>query len=256
MVRVHDDFPGNRFPKCVGRPVAGTGAMTSPAWLPWLFAVLAMLGQPQALADETSPTFDEAFERFGQLESADSTPVFLADMLENGPSEPIHHFANQVIVTEQSLTTGWARLLQCHHDLDEVSRAQIVYRPDGIRALTVTEATQVQQAWTEEHTVQLRGVGPGARLCIEAEGELLVENADGSYSVFNGPFMRRFLDSYFPIRVSQKTRYPEQLRFVSMTPSPRPGLELAQGPNEVSFDTIFRGRLNTELRFERVDSGP
>ena len=65
----------------------------------------------------------------------------------------------------------------------------------------------IEQSWVEDNTVQLRNVQENARLCVQAWTRALKSNGDGSYSLRNGPFMRRFLDGYYPMRVSMQIDY-------------------------------------------------
>jgi hypothetical protein len=104
----------------------------------------------------------------------------------------------------------------------------------------------------EGASVQLEGVGQGARLCISGEMRTLSDNGDGTFSLHSGPFMRRFLDGYYPMHVTLEVDYAGTgLRFLALTPAPQPGLSLSEGDHTVKIDAWFEGRLRTELRFSR-----
>jgi hypothetical protein len=169
------------------------------------------------------------------------------------PDRPVHHHQNRITILESSLEDGWVRLDQCHHNLDAVPDAQVTYREGRIRALRVTRAENIERAWAEAHSVQLRNVQRGAVLCVEAETMALSRNGEASYSLSNGPYMRKFLDGFYPMRVSMTVRLAtDKLRFVASIPEEQPGFTLRQQSDEVSYDTVFEGILTTVLRFDRV----
>ncbi|WP_333841102.1 hypothetical protein [Pelomicrobium sp.] len=177
--------------------------------------------------------------------------------LEAPPRKAVHHHHNDVVITDQSLDDGWTRLHQCHENLDQVSALEIVFNPDRIRNLQVESFHGVQRAWVEGASVQLRQVGPGARVCLKAEGRALRDNGDGTFSLASGPFMRKFLDGYYPMRVSMTVRVlTSQIRFLQIDPPPQKGFRVTERPGEVSFDTWFEGRLTTEIRFVTQDGFP
>ena len=62
--------------------------------------------------------------------------------------------------------------------------------------------------------------------------------------------MRRFLDGYYPMRVSLKIQYPTQrLQLVKYSPLPQAGLTLLVSEGDIRFDAWFEGRLHTQLEF-------
>ena len=175
--------------------------------------------------------------------------------LSSPPDQSVHYHQNTLTLDDRSLKDGWARLVQCHDNLDPVPRAEVTFRRDALRNLAVTERQNIDRAWVEGATVQLKGVRPGAHLCLRAESRVVHDNNDGSYSVRNGPYMRRFLDGYYPMRVSVEVRYPcDRLRLVSSSPAAQKGFQVTQRRCRVYLDAWFEGRLNTELRF--VDGRP
>ena len=188
--------------------------------------------------------FEDFEERIAEVNEGQL--VFLA----SPPDEPVHYHQNTLILDETSLESGWARLMQCHDHLDAVPRAEVTFREGFLRNLAVTETRNIGRAWVEKSTVQLEGVQPGARLCLRAESRVLSHNDDGSYSVRNGPYMRRFLDGYYPMRVSVEVRYPcDRLKLASLSPPAQKGFQVTQGPCRVYLNAWFEGRLKTELRF-------
>lgn len=172
--------------------------------------------------------------------------------LEKAPATPVHHHQNRLVVSESSLIDGWVGLEQCHRHLDAVASAQITYGAGRIRAIRVTRADHIGKAWVEGHTVQLQDIAAEATLCIAAETRALEADGQGGFVLKNGPYMRRFLDGYYPMRVTMEVRLEAAgLRFRAIEPAPQPGFAVSVGAAGVGFDTVFEGRLSTVIRFSR-----
>ena len=174
------------------------------------------------------------------------------NFLDKPPDKPVHHHHNTFIIQQNSIETGWIKLLQCHENLDTFGLAQIVYNEGRIRNLRITEHNNIVEARVEGHTVQLTDVKNHARLCIEAESRALIAQDDGSFVLQNGPFMRKFLDGYFPMRVSIDIQWPANLSFVAIEPVEQQGFTVTTGKQNLQLDTWFEGRLITRIRFKRV----
>ncbi|MEJ2059416.1 MAG: hypothetical protein P8Y64_02860 [Gammaproteobacteria bacterium] len=173
--------------------------------------------------------------------------------LRHQPAKPTHHHENHIVITRDSLRNGWIRLTQCHEHLDAVPRAQVVYNKHRIRNLRITVANGIERAWIEGASVQLVDIGHHARLCVSAESRALWKNPDGSYSLRNGPFMRRFLDGFYPLHVSMSVEYPHRLlKFESISPRPQTGFRFWKDVGGLHYDTWFEGKLRTDIRFEPV----
>lgn len=170
--------------------------------------------------------------------------------LSEAPQIPVHHHQNQITLTADSLVNGWAKLEQCHHHLDPVPDMQIVYGQDRIRNLTIVRSENIGHTWVHENTVQMTQVARNALICIAAETRALVANDNNSYSLTNGPYMRRFLDGYYPMQVSMRVLMQAPgLRFVDISPAPQAGFTLNQTPVEVGYKALFEGALRTTIRF-------
>lgn len=166
------------------------------------------------------------------------------------PDKPVHHHRNEIVVADASLASGWVELQQCHHHLDAVGRSQIVFNRELIRGLRIVDTRGIGESWVEGHTVQLSATGPGAHICLAAESRALAVQPDGTYVLRNGPYLRRFLDGYYPMHVSMRvTLHTRRLKFVDSTPAPQVGFKVWEQGNEVFYDAQFEGRLTTLLRF-------
>ncbi len=171
--------------------------------------------------------------------------------LATPPEKPVHHHQNHIRITLESLKDGWTELEQCHDKLDAVPDAQITFREGYVRNLQVLEARSIAKAWVEGSTIQLKGVLPGARLCLKAQTRALKNAGNGFFNLNNGPYMRKFLDGYYPMRVSIQVEYPEKLmQLIDVSPARQPGFEVWQLPGRVAIETFFEGELRTLLQFE------
>ena len=139
-------------------------------------------------------------------------------------------------------------MYQCHTGLDRVPSLQIVYNRQRIRNLKIESVNSIARARVEGHTVQLEHIGKDSKLCITAETRALVK-AEQSYYLKNGPFMRQFLDGFYPMRVRVEVFYPvDLLKLKSIKPT---GAEASTRTNAgyADLDVWSVGRLFTEFEF-------
>ena len=86
-------------------------------------------------------------------------------------------------------------------------------------------------------------------VCVHAESQALRQLEDGVFELQNGPFMRRFLDGYYPLRLSLRIDYPPSLALADFTPAEQGGFSVARRPGSVRVEALFEGRLRTAFRF-------
>jgi hypothetical protein len=166
-----------------------------------------------------------------------------------------HRHVNRIRIDAESLGEGWIELTQCHENIDAVGAAQILFNAERIRGLEVVSAERIGRAWVEGHSVQLTDISPAARLCIRAESRAMLALGDGRYRLRNGPYMRRFLDGYFPMQVVLDVSYPADLiALVDHQPATQPGFELRAESGHVAVEAAFEGRLFTCLDFCEIGS--
>ena len=171
-------------------------------------------------------------------------------LLARAPDRPAHHHRNKISITAQSLRDGWVGLEQCHSQLDAVAETQIVYLPQRIRNIRILSAENIDAHRVEGPTVQLQGIGHDARLCLRAESQALHRLDADHYRLKNGPYMRRFLDGYYPMRVSLEISYPEnRLSLQGFRPPPGGAGRFEQRTGHLLWDSWFKGRLFTEFDF-------
>jgi hypothetical protein len=195
-----------------------------------------------AMGEEGFPDFEQQINEVNEGE---------LQFLTHPPGTPVHHHQNHIIITAESMITGWIQLRQCHYHLDPVPRAQVVYNASHTQNLRIVSQSGIDKAWVEGSTVQLSGIQQLATLCIEAETRAFWPDDQGGFILKNGPYMRRFLDGYYPMHVSLTIQYPGQLlRFHSSRPAPQPGFQIHEKEDQLDIDTWFAGRLFTEIRFD------
>lgn len=249
---------GRRSPaRLIARPMTAGRAHRHRA-LVWALGVLALLGAllhaVAAQAREPTPAELERWFNSDELEVPGASTANVNEgqlvFLGSAPAKPVHYHANFLEIRPSSLRDGWVRLTQCHTNIDRVGRAQILFRKGRTRGLAITAADNIDQAWVEGDSVQLRNIHARARLCVAAWTRALTAHGDGSYSLISGPFMRKFLDGYYPMHVSTDVRYSGTgLNLVSVSPTAQTGFRVWEKPAEVRYDAWFEGRLKTELRF-------
>lgn len=173
--------------------------------------------------------------------------------LSEPPATPPHLQSTHVQISEESLKTGWVRVKQCHYRLDQVRAMQVVFAKGRVRDLKILRADNIARAWVEEDSVQLEDIGENAVLCILSENRSLeTDTTHGSYEWHGGPYMRRFLDGYFPMHVKLAVDYPAaRLRLTAIEP-PAVRLKTVSLPGHVHLDVLFEGRLEVSLRFAAV----
>jgi hypothetical protein len=174
--------------------------------------------------------------------------------LSAAPAKPPHFHQSRVVISADSLRTGWVHTKQCHYHLDQVNALQVVFRPGRVRNLRILQADNVGKAWVEGASVQLENVGADAVLCIANEHLALTRSPDGSIEWRGGPYMRRFLDGYFPMQVQLVLDYPDSLlRMQSIEPVALK-FHMLDNPGQIRLDALFEGRLDVEVRFIAAES--
>lgn len=217
------------------------------------FLTLLFLFAFPALQAEATPTTEELEKWFMSDElappsqSSDSHLTFIAPPT----GKPALHSVNEITINLQSIKTGWVDLLQCYENLDPVPDMEVVYNYKNMRKLTIVKSQNIEQAYVKDQSVQLENVLKNAQLCIRTEVRIFYKNKDGSYRLVNGPFHRKFLDSYFPFHLTLKVNYPSaQLKFISSKPKHQFGFVVKHADNTLLIDSYFTGKLYTEVTFK------
>jgi hypothetical protein len=117
----------------------------------------------------------------------------------------------------------------------------------------VLSVSNIGSAWVEGHTVQLTDIEAKSKVCISADKKAL-SHQDGRYYLRLGPFMRRFLDGYYPMHVQVEVCYPPFLKLVNS--SPVQAISQAREKRlSAEIDIWVVGKLDIELVFTRRQPG-
>ena len=119
--------------------------------------------------------------------------------------------------------------------------------------LVIVSSENIGRAWVHENSVQIDQVARNASICITAETRALQIEDDNRFSLTNGPYMRRFLDGYYPMRVSMRVLLQAPgLRFDGISPAAQTGFKITSTDQEVAYEALFEGELRTTIRFSRT----
>lgn len=214
-----------------------------------LFLLFWMAGVP---ADEvmTSEDLEKWFQQ-EELPSTEAVSEGALRFLVEQPIKPVLHSLNVLTVYPTSLDDGWVGLTQCYQNLDPVAESEVVYRYKSMRDLKIVKYKNIGIAEIKGQSIQLKQVQNAAELCASAMVRIFYLNPDGSYSLINGPFHRKFLDGYFPYHLTLEVVYPPSMLKVKYTmPGEQPGFSVKQGAGKLVLNGIFEGILNVEIVFE------
>lgn len=132
-----------------------------------------------------------------------------------------------------------------------MTAVEVVYRYQQMRNLKIQTTQHIGKAWIEGQSIQLTDVKKGAELCAQLEARIFMQREKGKYFLLNGPFERRFFDSYFPMQVSLSVTYPQnQLRYKSIQPARQKGFKVTTSKNKIDINTWFKGKLVMRIQFE------
>ena len=167
------------------------------------------------------------------------------------PGKPVLHSLNKLTIFPGSINDGWVGLSQCYRNLDPVVASEVVYRYRAMRDLKIVSYKNIGAAKIKGQSIQLTEVKKDAELCVSASVRIFYSNPDGSYSLINGPFHRKFLDGYYPYHLTLEVEYPSSSLIPKHTsPAEQAGFSVKQEPGKITLDCIFEGILNVEIVFQ------
>ncbi|UCE88117.1 MAG: hypothetical protein JSW10_06995 [Pseudomonadota bacterium] len=221
-----------------------------------VFALLLVATCPAVTHDSlaAAPT-EEELERWLNEDTAEPPPQVdegELQFLDQPPASRTPHSQNTLVILDSSLADGWVELHQCYRGLDAVHEAEVVYRYKQMRNLRVQSHANISKAFVKGQSVQLVDVQKNATLCVRAEARILSRNDDGSFTLRNGPFHRKYLDGYFPLHVTLDVQFPASLlQVVRVVPAAQPGFKVEHTSGRAHIDAWFAGMLTVELHFTR-----
>ncbi|MFN2381626.1 MAG: alpha/beta hydrolase [Guyparkeria sp.] len=229
--------------------------------------VIGLGAAPPSIAASTESSSDEAAweaaweaaeERARQEARTREVNEGELAFLQEPPDPDAARMEKRLELDPESLEDGWARMHQCHHNLDPAAAVQIVYNGERTRDIRITEREGVAQAEVDGPSVQMREIERGATLCVQAQVLAIMPHPDKTgYVVDNGPFMRRFLDGYYPMQVRLDVRWPDgMLALEESVPAAQAGLEIEANKQGVTVEAHFEGRLESRLHLVRGTTTP
>ena len=189
------------------------------------------------------------------LEQDDDTSTLLVNegtlnFLRDTQGRRVLQTRNWLTITPESLRTGWVGLHQCQGNLDPVPAIEVVYRYHRMRNLRLISTRGIERVRVEQNTVQMEQVQEGGEICIEAEVQVLRPDGESAYTLQSGPFHRRFLDGYYPVRLDYRIHWPaDRLQLESVHPEIQQGFSVREQAGKLTIDTLFEGMLTIEVRF-------
>lgn len=167
------------------------------------------------------------------------------------PDKPTLHSINKLVIFPSSLDDGWVAMSQCYQNLDPVASSEVVYRYKAMRDLKIISYKNIGSAQAKGQSIQLTEVRKSAELCVSAMVRIFYSNPDGSYSLVNGPFLRKFLDGYYPYHLTLEVEYPgSNLIPDHIDPPEQPGFSVQQKDGMLVLDGTFEGILHVEIVFQ------
>lgn len=207
------------------------------------------------LSTTTSGMASDAFPEDDPFDRIDTVNDGQLEFLSTPPTGATHHHENRIRITSDSLLDGWVMLEQCHRNLDPVSLLEIVYHPQRIRNIHIVSSRNIGSSQVVDSGVEIRDIQADAELCLRAESRALHILEKDTYILRNGPYMRRFLDGYYPMRLTVAIDYPpDALIFHSARPESAKRLKHEPKQGKIRWDAWFQGRLFTEFEFTKQDN--
>lgn len=168
-------------------------------------------------------------------------------------SKDNYWLSNHITVTPKTLDDRWLQFSQCHHQLDPVPKIEVAYHPTNIRNLEVVSAEGIESTQLKMHSVELKDVSKGAKVCIQGESKT-AKITQAGFEINRGPYMRRFLDGYYPMIVEETIEVANvQANLKSYQPAQKNVQNLTKtqhdSNDEYKFEYAFEGQLRSQYVF-------
>lgn len=206
--------------------------------------ILLWMTTPELKGDEL-----DDFEAISGIADAEYRNITDVGVLDHPPF--VHD--KTLVIKSGNLDDPWIRNRQCHADFPLFPDLQIAFKEGAVRSIRITRQENVEAAWIEGPTVQMKQTRPDTRLCFESENRIFQYDPESdTYLLRVGPYFLRLFDGYFPVRVKLNISYPDDLlELVSMSPDPVEGAEAYLGKGNIYHENVFEGRLVLEFKFRK-----
>ncbi|MBN2646956.1 MAG: hypothetical protein JXR44_04130 [Thiotrichales bacterium] len=171
----------------------------------------------------------------------------------------VYALSNRLILESDALKTGKVYFEQCHQNLDAIRAIDIVYNPETTSDLKVVSAKGVGRYQLQTAKVELYQVEQGAEVCIHGRNQTLTyDTVSQTWQIPRGPFMRKFLDGYYPMHLQETIEWEATaLKWASLqinenpaagTYSPKQNLDSSKSTLKVDY--WFEGKLRPVYKFK------
>ncbi|MDH5518715.1 MAG: hypothetical protein OEY36_13010 [Gammaproteobacteria bacterium] len=216
-------------------------------YLPLIIYLLLLLSSPVS-------AFTDDEERWLNSENdTDHSQVNegILEFINHSLKPSVLHTVNRLKISPSSIDNGWVYMEQCYRHIDKLPELDIIFQYRHINNLSVLSKQNIESVRINKQRITLTNVGHNSELCVSANVRIFYQNLDLSFSLINGPYHRRFLDGYYPFRVSLSVAYPETLLLVKkIIPEKQLGFSVNHAAGTIAIDTLFKGILKTEIIFE------
>lgn len=172
--------------------------------------------------------------------------------LSERPDPGAYHYASQVQISEDSLSSGVVQLTTCHHQLDPNAKIVIAFNPQRVQQIEMASTQGVERAQVQGHRVELTQVQRGGSACIKLSSKALERVDERTWRLHAGPLMRRYLDGYLPMQARLAFQWPDGLlRLHSTAPLEQPGVTVHSHSGGAQLDLVFAGRMTATLDLVR-----
>lgn len=196
------------------------------------------------------PSTDDTHWPDDELDAIEQVNEGPLNFLNEAPVKPVLYAINTFTLSPASIETGWVQLQQCYRHLDQITKSVIVYQYKFMRELKLISSHNIGAVNIKDQSAELTDVGQDAEVCISAEVRNFYQNPDQSFSLVNGPYHRRFLDGYYPYRLTLHVIFTDTgLQVVKTQPQAQAGFSISHQPEHLLIETLFEGMLNIEINF-------
>ncbi len=186
-------------------------------------------------------------------DSAQALEVNEGELVFIGPEKAgdALHAATEIELDSDSRRSGWVDLSQCYRNLDPISKTEITWAYREMSGLRVIRSDNIGAVEVGRQNLLLHDVQQGASVCVAARVRILRSLANGNFRLQQGPYHRRFLDGYYPYRVSLELRFARAgLRLLRIEPPAQPGFSVVPTADGIEIDARFEGILTITAEFE------
>ena len=118
---------------------------------------------------------------------------------------------NYITIDKNALKTGWVKFEQCHYNLDPTNLITITYNKERTKTLDVKHAFGIEKHTINGTDIDLKNIQKGAEICVLGETKTLFTTPTG-FVMKRGPYMRRFMDGYYPMHVEENITFPPSIK--------------------------------------------